>query len=81
MIKYKIIARINFETKDFYVLTNKSHNKYFLRILEDESLIYPTLDEYNKLNQIYSEGLVGDLCFLFTLKNKNEQPKKRNFIR
>ena len=49
METFKIVAEVSYQNKEFYVLINRSCQKYFLRKLEDGSMIYPTMDEFKAL--------------------------------
>ena len=66
MERYKIIAKIEYKGKLFYILTNKYYNKYFLRIMEDESVMYPTLEEYLELDRIFNNNFLINLNYLIS---------------
>lgn len=54
MGKYRFLMDIKIKGKRFKVLENEFHKKYFLRILDDNSLLYPTIEEYIELDRIYN---------------------------
>ena len=54
MGKYRALIDIEKSGKRFKVFENKYHKKYFLRILDDNSLLYPTIEEYTELDRIYN---------------------------
>ena len=61
METYRILINIGYKGKKFKVLSNSHHQKYFLRILDDGSLIYPTFDEYLELYKIFSSNKYYDI--------------------
>ncbi len=56
MERYQIIARVCYKENEYYILVNKYHNYFFLRILEDESVIYITYDEFKQLDNIFNKS-------------------------
>lgn len=73
-IEYKILADIKFKEKNFYVISNKRYQKFFIRIMEDNSLMYPTLDEFMELDKIFNEK-PEDSIYLLSIKNNSEEKK------
>lgn len=53
-MEYKFLANINYKGERFKILSNKNHMKYFLRILDDGTLLYPTLEEFSELDKIFN---------------------------
>lgn len=53
-MEFRLLTNIKYKDKRFMVLSSKKHQKFFLRILEDNSLIYPTLEEFSKLYKIFT---------------------------
>ena len=58
---YRVLLNISYKGKKFKVLSNKYYQKYFLRILDDGSLMYPTFDEFKELYQIYTTKKYYDI--------------------
>ena len=52
---FRAIARIKYKNDTFCVLVNKICQMYFIKELEDGSVMYPTEDEYKELNYIFSK--------------------------
>lgn len=61
METYRVLLNISYKGKRFKVLSNKYYQKYFLRILDDGSLMYPTFDEFKELYQIYTTKKYYDI--------------------
>ena len=53
-MEFRWLTNILYKGKRFMVLSSKKHQKFFLRILEDNSLLYPTLEEFSELYKIFT---------------------------
>jgi len=52
---FNVVAKIKYKDNFFYVLINHACQKYFIKELDDDSIIYPTIDEFKTLNEIFSK--------------------------
>ena len=59
MEEQRFLFDILFEGKRFKVFSNNNFRKTFLRILDDNSLCYATLEEYAKLDKIFNKEDFG----------------------
>lgn len=53
MEEFKIIMSILYNKNKYIVLINKKHQKYFLRELNDGKFMYPTMQEFSELYNIF----------------------------
>lgn len=58
------LCNIKYNQKRFKIFTNKYHIKSFLRILEDNTLMFPTLEEYCELDKIYNKRELEDVNYV-----------------
>lgn len=70
---FNVVAKIKYKENFFYVLINKTCQKYFIKELEDGSIIYPTIEEFKELNEIFNKKQV--YTALKIGKNVNIDPK------
>lgn len=70
MEKYRLVAIIKHKENKFQILSNKQCQKYFLRILDDGSLMYPTLEEFDELYKIFNAN--NNLAYMIN-KDKREE--------
>lgn len=71
---FRAIARIKYKDNTFCVLINKKLQKYFIKELEDGSIMYPTEDEYKELIRIFNQK--QELTAFFNIgKNYRIVPK------
>lgn len=61
--QHTFLGTIQVKEKKFKIFSDKGHRKNFLKELEDGSLVYPTLEEYNALSKIYNPGLTDKIYF------------------
>lgn len=73
METFKVISKIKYNDQSFYVLINKSLELYFLKELEDGKVLYPTIDEFKALTEIFRKKQV--LTFLKHGKDYKIDPK------
>ena len=66
METFRVIFNITYKGQNFKVLSNKYFQKYFLKILKDGSLIYPTFDEFKELFILFTNTKCYDI------KNKKD---------
>lgn len=62
MPKQRFLCNIIFEGKRFKIFSNNNFYKTFLRVLDDNDLCYPTLEEYLRLDQIYNKHRLDIVC-------------------
>lgn len=55
METFKIVAKIKYKENYYFVFVNKKCQKYFIKEFEDGSIMYPTLQEYKELNEIFNK--------------------------
>lgn len=55
MESFKIISEIEYKGKSFYILINRANQKYFLKKVEDGSMMYPTMDEFIELYSVFNK--------------------------
>ncbi len=63
MEEFTILLNIIYKKNKYKVLTNKKHQKYFLKVLEDGNLMYPTLDEFRELYDIFGYNKIKNIHF------------------
>ena len=63
MEEFKIIMQIMYEEDKYLVLLNSKRQKYFLRILDDEKFMYPTMEEFTKLYNIFANDKIKQKCY------------------
>lgn len=61
MENFRVIFNITYKGQNFKVLSNKYFQKYFLKILKDGSLIYPTFDEFRELHILFTNTKCYDI--------------------
>lgn len=54
---FRVVAEIEYKEKNFYVLFNRSCQKYFIREYEDGKISYPTEEEFVELSNIFNKDL------------------------
>ncbi len=77
IVEYRLLATITYKNKKFKVLSNKKYQKYFLRVLEDGKLMYPTLEEFKELYKIYCAQEI--LYSISDEKDENNVNTKRKY--
>lgn len=58
METYKVVAKIKYKDKFFYVLVNKNCQIYFIKELSDGSIMYPNEKEFIELTEIFNKKQV-----------------------
>lgn len=71
MTRYRFLCDIKFQGKRFKIFSNENFNKTFLQVLDDNSLCYPLLDDYIKLDKIYN---IKKSDIVTEIKNLNFKP-------
>ena len=49
MEEFKVVMQILYKENKYLILLNTRHQKYFLKILDDEKFMYPTMQEFTEL--------------------------------
>lgn len=76
MEEYRILSNIKFKGKKFLVLSNKNYEKYFLRVLEEDKLGYPEIEEFAELYKIYNTYDINKVyCFNLPIIMNRENKK------
>lgn len=80
MEKYRLVATIKYKENKFQILSNVQCQKYFLKILDDGALIYPTLEEFDELNKIFNVN--NNLMYMINKdkRGENNNSKKSKYI-
>lgn len=80
MEEFKIIMQILYNENEYLVLLNSKHQKYFLKILNDRKLMYPTMEEFTQLYSIFANDEIKNKCYqkdflekISNLKFKNKE--------
>ena len=58
MEEFKIVMQIMYKENKYLILLNSKHQKYFLKILDDEKFMYPTLEEFTELSNIFKNNVI-----------------------
>ena len=53
MEEFKVVMQILYKENKYLILLNTRHQKYFLKILDDEKFMYPTMQEFTELYNIF----------------------------
>ena len=56
MEEFKVVMQILYNKNKYVVLINSKHQKYFLRILDNEKFMYPTMQEFTELYNIFTNN-------------------------
>ena len=77
MEEFKIIMQVLYNENKYIVLLNSKHQKYFLRILDDNKFMYPTMEEFTELYNIFANDEIKQKCYQkdFQIKRSNSQFK------
>ena len=78
MEEFKIIMQIMYEEDKYLVLLNSKRQKYFLRILDDEKFMYPTMEEFTKLYNIFANDKIKQKCYQKDFQEKSSNLKFKN---
>ncbi len=81
MEEYRILSNIKFKGKKFLVLSNKNYEKYFLRVIEEDKLEYPELDEFAELYKIYNTYDINKVYCINLPIIMNKENKKSGKIK
>lgn len=63
MEEFKIVMQILYNENKYMVLLNSKHQKYFLRILCDNKFMYPTMEEFTELYNIFANDKIKKKCY------------------
>ena len=78
MEEFKVVMQIMYEENKYLVLLNSKHQKYFLRILDDEKFMYPTMEEFTKLYNIFANNKIKQKCYQKDFQEKSSNSKFKN---
>ena len=56
MEEFKVVMQILYKENKYLILLNTRHQKYFLKILDDEKFMYPTMQEFTELYNIFEKN-------------------------
>ena len=59
MEEFKVVMQILYKENKYLILLNTRHQKYFLKILDDEKFMYPTMQEFTELYNIFEKNENG----------------------
>ena len=59
MEEFKVVMQILYNKNKYVVLINSKHQKYFLRILDNEKFMYPTMQEFTELYNIFTNNQIN----------------------
>ena len=63
MEEFKVVMQILYKENKYLILLNTRHQKYFLKILDDEKFMYPTMQEFTELYNIFFFFLIRNKCY------------------
>lgn len=78
MEEFKIIMQILYNENKYLILLNTKHQKYFLKILDDEKFMYPTMQEFTELYSIFENNEIRNKCYQKDFLAKASNPKFKN---
>lgn len=77
MEKFKVVMQILYNKNKYVVLINSKHQKYFLRILDNEKFMYPTMQEFTELYNIFTNNQINQKYYQKDFKvNKSDSKFK-----
>lgn len=62
MEEFRILLEIEYKGNRYKVLSNKKFQKYFLKILNDGTLMYPTIQEFQELYKMFQNNSIQSYC-------------------
>lgn len=80
MEEFKIVMQIMYKENKYLILLNSKHQKYFLKILDDEKFMYPTLEEFTELSNIFKNNVIKSKYYKkdFSVKIGESKFKNKN---
>ncbi len=63
MEEFKVVMQILYKENKYLILLNTKHQKYFLKILDDEKFMYPTMQEFTELYSIFENNEIRNKCY------------------
>ena len=71
MEEFKIVMQVLYNENKYVVLLNSKHQKYFLRILDDGEFMYPTMQEFTELYNIFANDKIKQKCYQKDFQEKS----------
>ena len=78
MEEFKVVMQILYKENKYLILLNTRHQKYFLKILYDEKLMYPTMQEFTELYNIFANNKIKQKCYQKDFQEKSSNLKFKN---
>ena len=78
MEEFKVVMQILYKENKYLILLNTRHQKYFLKILDDEKFMYPTMQEFTELYNIFEKN---EIMFFLMKKQKSYNNKCEKFLK
>ncbi len=78
MEEFKIVMQIMYKENKYLILLNSKHQKYFLKILDDEKFMYPTLEEFTELSNIFKNNVIKSKYYKKDFSVKIGESKFKN---
>lgn len=75
MEEFKVVMQIEYKENKYLILLNSKHQKYFLKILDDEKFIYPTMEEFTELYNIFANNEIKSKCYQKDTQMKGQNSK------
>ena len=79
MEEFRVLLEIKNKGNKYKVLSNNRYEKYFLKISEDRTLIYPTIQEFSELYEIFKNK--GIKKYSYEINNNNRGKIKNGKIK
>ncbi len=79
MEEFRVLLEIKYKESKYKVLSNNKYQKYFLKISEDRTLIYPTIQEFSELYEIFKNKGIKKYCY--KVENKTQREIKKGKIK
>lgn len=81
MEEFRILLEIEYKGNRYKILSNKKFQKYFLKILSDGTFIYPTMQEFEELSNIFQKNSIQRYCYEITDKSKVKEKFQKGKIK
>lgn len=75
MEEFKVIMQIEYKESKYLILLNSKHQKYFLKILDEEEFMYPTMEEFTELYNIFANNEIKNKYYQKDTKIKDQNSK------
>ncbi len=78
MEEFKVVMQILYKENKYLILLNTKHQKYFFKILDDEKFMYPTMEEFTELYNIFANDKIKQKCYQKDFQEKSSNSRFKN---